>query len=119
MQQMIAQNKDIPTEERTEIKHFFINFLPMIVKIKIDKYMNRKVSSLNYTTYLSYFDDMTANQVDNIDDLFLAELFSYQGSNLDFFKQQSVQKIIERQFGYTSQLIRTMLIIYTFGFVVP
>ena len=62
----------------------------MINKIKIDMYMNRKISSLNYTTYLSYFEGMTPGQIDNIDDLFLAELFSYQSTNLDFFKQQTV-----------------------------
>lgn len=33
---MIENNEDIPLETRTEIKHYFINFIPLINKIKID-----------------------------------------------------------------------------------
>ena len=46
---MIKSNNDIPQEERTEIKHYFINFIPLINKLKIDIYMKRKASSLSYT----------------------------------------------------------------------
>ena len=36
MQELIQANQDIPLETRTEIKHYFINFVPLINKIKVD-----------------------------------------------------------------------------------
>lgn len=45
----MKKNVDIPSESRVEIEHYFINFVPLINKIKVDLLMNRKSSSLNYT----------------------------------------------------------------------
>lgn len=62
---------------------------------------------------------MPPQEFDDIDDLFLADLFSYNESYLDFFQQESIQKIIDRQFEYTKKFISRLLLIYCVGFVVP
>lgn len=85
MQYLKEQGLEIPSETRKEIKHFTIDFVPMINKIKIDLLMKRKANELTYTQYLNGI-NMTPQEFDCIDDLFLAELFSYNESNLDFFK---------------------------------
>lgn len=36
------------------------------------------------------------DEMDYIDDLFLTDLFTYSEDNLDFFKQETIQKIIDR-----------------------
>lgn len=97
MQDAIEQNMEKPYEKRSGIQFTFINFIPMINKIKIDLLMNRKPSILYNTDYLAGI-DQSAEDFDNIDDLFLADLFSKHEENLDFFTQKSVQKIIDRQF---------------------
>lgn len=88
-------NQDIPLENRVEVEHSFINFIPMINKIKIDLMMQRPPSSLSYTQYLSRI-NKKPQEFDYIDDLFLADMFSNSESNLEFFKQETVQKIINR-----------------------
>ena len=101
------------------VEHSFINFVPMINKIKVDLLMNRQPSSLNYTNYLIRLRQYKPQEFDHIDDLFLADLFSANEDNLDFFNQETVQKIINRQFMYTREFVAKLLTIYTFGFVVP
>lgn len=103
-QELQRQNKDIPSESRVEIEHAFINFIPMINKIKIDLLCKREASSLSYTQYLARI-NQTAQEFDNIDDLFLAGLLDNHRDDLDFFKQESVQKIVDRQFKYTATFI--------------
>lgn len=89
LQELMEKNADIPSETRTEIEHTFINFMPMINKIKIDLIMGRKSSSLQYTQYLARM-QKPPQDFDHIDDLILTDLFDYQGDNLDFFKQKTV-----------------------------
>ena len=115
---MLQENQEIPLETRTEIKHNFINFIPMINKIKIDLLTKRPASQMSYTTYLKDI-KVKPEEFDEINDLFLANLFSYNENNLDFFKQTTIQKIINRQFEYTAKFIKTLLIIYSIGFVIP
>lgn len=61
----------------------------MINKIKIDLMMHRKANSLQYTNYLARIEKQP-QAFDYIDDLFIADLFSYHEENLDFFKQESI-----------------------------
>ena len=67
----------------------------MINKIKIDLLMGRKANPLTFTEYLDRIDS-SPEDFDHIDDLFLADIFSIHEDNLDFFKQKSVQKIVDR-----------------------
>lgn len=97
LQELTKNNKEIPSEARVDVEHTFINFIPLITKLKIDLLMERQPNSLNYTQYLGRI-NKKAQEFDYIDDLFLADLFSNSESNLDFFKQETVQKIIDRQF---------------------
>ena len=52
LQELIKNNQDTPSESRVEVEHTFINFIPLINKLKIDLLMERQPSSLNYTQYL-------------------------------------------------------------------
>lgn len=80
--------------------------------------MGRPSNSLSFTQYLGA-NDMAPEEFDNIDDLFLADLFNYNEENLDFFKQESIQRIIDRQFSRTAKVIKRLLVIYSIGFVIP
>lgn len=91
------QGQEISQEARCEIHYTFINFIPMINKIKIDLLMDRKPSPMKYTQYLDLI-KQKPEEFDNIDDLFLADLFSNQESDREFFNHKSIQKIIDRQF---------------------
>ena len=73
---------------------------------------------MSYTQYLARI-KKKPQELDYIDDLFLADLFSNSEENLDFFKQETIQKIINRQFTYTAEFIRRLLFIYSVGFVIP
>lgn len=68
----------------------------MINKIKVDLLMERQPSSLTYTNYLIRLQKYKPQEFDHIDDLFLADLFSVNEDNLDFFTQETVQKIVNR-----------------------
>lgn len=76
----------MPSESRVEVEHTFMNFVPLITKLKIDLLMQRESSEEQYTQYLSRFENITAQELDYIDDLFLTDLFTYSEDNLDFFK---------------------------------
>lgn len=73
-----------------------MNFVPLITKLKVDLLMERQPSSLKYTEYLTRFKMKPPDEMDYIDDLFLTDLFTYSEDNLDFFKQETIQKIIDR-----------------------
>lgn len=86
----------MPSESRVDVEHSFMNFVPLITKIKVDLLMGRESSESQYTDYLSRYENMTPQELDYIDDLFLADLFTNSEDNLDFFKQETIQKIIDR-----------------------
>lgn len=117
-QELIKNDQEVPWEKRVEIEHTFINFIPLINKVKVDLLTNRESNTLSSTQYLSTI-SKPAHAFDNIDDFFLAVLFSYNIENKDFFKQEAVQKIIDRQFNYTRGFIKTLLTIYSVGFWIP
>ena len=100
LQELIAAKMDIPSESRIKIEHTFINFIPMINKIKIDLLMGRESNSLAYTDYLDLI-DKEPQEFDHITDIFLTDLFDTHADDLEFFKQEGVQKLIDRQFTTT------------------
>jgi len=51
-----------------------INFYPLIRKLKIDKLLERPASNKNNTKYLSLLDDKKPEEIDQVEDLFLADL---------------------------------------------
>lgn len=104
--------------KQVEVEHHFINFYPIIRKIKIDKLMRRQALKKNHTEYLALLDEKPED-FDQIEDLFLADLLFKQESNRKFFNNTSVQKLIDRQYKYTRRLMRNLLLLYIFGFMAP
>lgn len=41
MQELMKNKQDIPSENRVDVEHSFINFIPLINKVKIDLLMQR------------------------------------------------------------------------------
>ena len=105
-------------ENLEEIEHYFINFQPFIRKIKIQKLMNRKASKLKGTSYLKKFDD-NPRYINAITDLFLADMMRQRKETPEFYAQQSVQKLIDRQYVVTKDVIFSLLVIYLIGFIIP
>ena len=60
-------------QRQVEVEHRFINFYPIIRKIKIDKIMNRPALTSHATDYLELLKE-SPEDVDRIEDLFLADL---------------------------------------------
>ena len=52
----MENNEEITQESRCQITHTYINFIPMINKIKIDLLMGRKANPLTFTEYLDRID---------------------------------------------------------------
>ena len=62
-------------ESQCEIQHDYINFQPLIRKIKIDKMMGRKPNKFKGTAYLGKFDN-DPKLINAISDLFLADMLN-------------------------------------------
>ena len=61
-----------------ELEHSYFNFIPMIRKIKIDKFTGRKANPSSATDYLEQAGGRgcRASDFDNIEDIFLADLIN-------------------------------------------
>lgn len=80
IQEAMDQDQEKSYAKGSEIRFTYINFIPLINKIKIDLFTGRKPSALYSTDYLSNIEELPED-FDMIDDLFLSNLFSVHESN--------------------------------------
>ena len=88
-------NEPEDNSQQVEVEHYFINFYPMIRKIKIDLLMGRHSSKKQHTEYLKLI-KVAPEDYDEIDDLFLADLLFKQENYKKFFNNTTAQKLLDR-----------------------
>lgn len=99
-----------------------INFYPTIRKIKIDKFLQREKANTPFTGYLEPLTKAPKHLA--FDQLLLADLLHRDKSgtdsqSLDFYDQNTIQKLIQIQYPATKALHIGLLTIYILGFLLP
>ena len=77
-------------ESLVNINYEYINFYEIIQKIKIDIILDRKSNLSEHTKYLDYFKNTNPRDINNIDDLFLAQLIEKNLESQNFVESKTV-----------------------------
>ena len=76
------------SNKRIEVEHNFMNFTPMIRKLKIDMHLGRKASKAKYTLFMDWFDIVKTHpsEFNEAPEILLTQLLMLQKDNREFYE---------------------------------